>query len=256
MKTVILAGGFGTRLQEETNLIPKPLVEIGGKPIIWHIMQRYLRYGFNEFIIALGYKSHLIKKYFLDYHLMNSDFEVNLDNGNVSFFKKNNSDIKVKLIDTGIDTMTGGRLKRLSKYLSKETFFLTYGDGISNVDLLKLLKFHKSKKSLITMTVVRPPARFGVLETNEASMISTFEEKPQLKSGWINGGFFVCEPDFLRFCISDEEMLEKEPLQKVLSLKKLFAYHHYGFWKCMDNIRDKKDIEKMIESGNCPWLKP
>lgn len=256
MKTVILAGGFGTRLQEETNLIPKPLVEIGGKPIIWHIIQRYIRYGFKDFVIALGYKSNLIKKYFLDYHLMNSDFEVNLSSGIVDFYSKNNSDIKVSLIDTGTNTMTGGRLKRLKNYLSNEPFFLTYGDGIANINLNELLSFHNSKKSLITMTVVRPPARFGVLETDKNDLINSFEEKPQLKSGWINGGFFVCEPEFIEYCQSDDEMLEKQPLQKAVSLKKLYAYHHHGFWRCMDNIRDKKDIEKMIKEGNCPWLEP
>ena len=256
MKTVILAGGFGTRLQEETYLIPKPLVEIGGKPIIWHIIQRYVRYGFKEFVIALGYKSNLIKKYFLDYHLMNSDFEVNLSSGNIDFFSKNKSDIKVSLIDTGINTMTGGRLKRLTKYLLDEPFFLTYGDGIANIDLEALLAFHNLSKSLITMTVVRPPARFGVLETNNIDLITSFEEKPQLKSGWINGGFFVCEPEFIKFCKSDDEMLEKEPLQRALSLNKLYAYRHHGFWRCMDNLRDKKDIEIMIKNGDCPWLEP
>ena len=187
---------------------------------------------------------------------MNSNFEVNLSSGIVDFYSKNNSDIKVSLIDTGTNTMTGGRLKRLKKYLSNEPFFLTYGDGIANINLNELLSFHNLKKSLITMTVVRPPARFGVLETNKNDLITAFEEKPQLKNGWINGGFFVCEPEFLEYCQSDDEMLEKEPLQKALSLNKLYAYHHHGFWKCMDNIRDKKDIEKMIKEGNCPWLEP
>ncbi len=255
MKVVILAGGYGTRIQEETQSIPKPMIELGGKPIIWHIMQIYIKAGFKEFIIALGYKSNIVKQYFLNYHLMSSDFEVNLSNGNLEIFNKVNSDVKVKLIETGLDTKTGGRIKKLKKYISDETFFLTYGDGLSDIDINKLLEFHRSKNKLITMTVVRPPARFGVLDIDDKGLIKSFKEKPQLQKGWINGGFFVVEPKFLEFCLSDLEMLEKEPIQRALSIQELVAYKYAGFWKCMDNLRDKKDFEKMISEGEYPWLK-
>ena len=208
------------------------------------ILCKSTKAGFKEFIIALGYKSNIVKQYFLNYHLMSSDFEVNLSNGNLEIFNKVNSDVKVKLIETGLDTKTGGRIKKLKKYISDETFFLTYGDGLSDIDINKLLEFHKSKNKLITMTVVRPPARFGVLDIEDNGLIKSFKEKPQLQKGWINGGFFVVEPKFLDFCLSDQEMLEKEPIQRALSIKELVAYKYSGFWKCMDNLRDKKDFEK------------
>ena len=254
MKVVILAGGFGTRIQEETQLIPKPMIEIGGRPIIWHIMKRYSKYGFNDFVIALGYKSNLVKQYFMNFHFMNSDFKVNLSTGKIEFFDTDMQDINVNLIDTGIDTKTGGRIKRLSEHLKNERFFLTYGDGLSNVNILDLLAHHKNNNKMLTMTVVRPPARFGILESYEKNLITKFEEKPQLNNDWINGGFFVVEPNFLELCLSDEEMLEKEPMQRVLKLNQLCAYKHEGFWKCMDNMRDKKDLEAMHKKGYHPWL--
>ena len=254
MKVVILAGGFGTRIQEETQVIPKPMIEIGGKPILWHIMKRYTKYGFKEFIIALGYKSNLIKQYFMNFHVMNSDFEVNLSNGEIKFFDSDMQDIKVTLIDTGLDTKTGGRIKKLSKYICNQKFFLTYGDGLSNINISELLNYHNENNKILTMSVVRPPARFGILETNNSNLITKFEEKPQLNSDWINGGFFVAEPNFLEYCLGDEEMLEKEPIQRVLNINELCAYKHKGFWKCMDNMRDKNDLELMYKRGYHPWL--
>lgn len=254
MKVVILAGGFGTRIQEETQIIPKPMIEIGGKPIIWHIMKRYIKYGFKEFVIALGYKSNLIKQYFMNFHVMNSDFQVNLSTGKIEFFDPDIQDVKVTLVDTGLETKTGGRIKKLSKFLCNERFFLTYGDGLSNINVLDLLEYHKKNNKILTMTVVRPPARFGILETNNTNLITKFEEKPQLNSDWINGGFFVVEPKFLELCNGDDEMLEKEPLQRVLKLQQLCAYKHDKFWKCMDNMRDKKDLEQMHNRGYRPWL--
>ena len=254
MKVVILAGGVGSRISEETHSIPKPMIEIGGKPIIVHIMERYIKYGYSDFVIALGYKSHIIKNYFANYYLMSSDFKVNLSNGVIEAKNKIGMNCNVTLVETGLETMTGGRLKRLKDYLYNERFFLTYGDGLSNINIRNLLDQHINSSKLITMSIVRPPARFGVLEINEQNVLTKFEEKPQLSSGWINGGFFVVEPNFLELCLSDEEMLEKEPMQRVLKLNQLCAYKHEGFWKCMDNMRDKKDLEAMYKKGYHPWL--
>ena len=254
MKVVILAGGFGSRISEKTHSIPKPMIEIGGKPIIVHIMERYIRYGYNEFIIALGYKSHILKKYFANYHLMSSDFKVNLSNGVIDTNKNIGMDCQVTLVETGLETMTGGRLNRLRDYISNERFFLTYGDGVSNINIKNLLKNHINSKKLLTMSIVRPPARFGVLEINEDNVLTEFEEKPQLSAGWINGGFFVVEPQFLEFCKSDNEMLEREPINRALKLREISAYKHFGFWKCMDTLRDKNELEKIYKTGNPPWL--
>jgi glucose-1-phosphate cytidylyltransferase len=224
MKVVILAGGFGTRLSEYTKSIPKPMVKINGLPILMHIIDHYLKYGFNNFYIALGYKSNIIKKY----------------------FKKRKLKYKVNLIDTGLKTMTGGRLKRLKSKLGNETFLLTYGDGVSNVNLDKLIKFHKKNKKLITLTAVRPPARFGAIKIS-GNKVKTFKEKSKLDEGWINGGFFVVEPKFLGFIKDDNTYLEKEPLERASKNNQLLAYKHYGFWQCMDTKRDKVYLEKKLK---------
>ncbi len=224
MKVVILAGGFGTRLSEYTKIIPKPMIKIGKYPIIVHIMKHYYKFGFKDFYIALGYKGNFIKKY----------------------FKNNKFPWNVKLVDTGLKTMTGGRLKRLKKYLLNETFMLTYGDGLSNVDILKLINFHKKKNKMITLTAVRPPARFGVIKI-QTEYVKYFKEKSQIDSGWINGGFFVIEPSFLKYIKNDKTFLEKSPLEKVTSKKQLVAYKHHGFWQCMDTIRDKIILEKAFK---------
>ncbi|MAV56531.1 MAG: glucose-1-phosphate cytidylyltransferase [Candidatus Pelagibacter sp.] len=232
MKVVILAGGFGTRLSEYTDSIPKPMVPIGGKPMIEHIMGIYAYYGHKEFYIALGYKGDVIKKYFKD-------------------FKKN---WKINLIDTGADTFTGGRLKRLKKYLNNETFLLTYGDGLSNIDINKLIEFHESHKKIITISAVRPPARFGSLSLKGSDVLK-FKEKTQLGESWINGGFFVVSPKFLDFIKGDETVLESEPLERVTELKEIKAMKHEGFWQCMDHKLDKDFLDQMVKDKRAPWIK-
>lgn len=232
MKVVILAGGFGTRLSEYTSSIPKPMVPIGNKPIIEHIMQIYSVYGHKEFYIALGYKGNVIKNYFKN-------------------FKK---DWKINLIDTGSDTYTGGRLKRLEKYLSSETFLLTYGDGISNININKLIKFHNGHKKIVTISAVRPPARFGSLSLHGSDVLQ-FKEKSQLGESWINGGFFVINPSFFKFIKGDKTILEKEPLERVTELKQIKAFRHEGFWQCMDHKLDKDFLEKLVKEKKAPWLK-
>ena len=254
MKVLILAGGFGTRLSEYTESIPKPMVKIGGKPIIWHIMQHYSKYNHFEFNIALGYKGEVIKEFFLNYKALNSDFQINFKNGEILYHSNSIDNWNVNLIDTGLQTMTGGRVKRFETYLNNETFMLTYGDGLSNVNLDELLSFHKSHKKLVTMTAVRPGARFGELELNGEDVIS-FKEKPQLGAGWINGGFFVIEPEFLEYIDGDEIMLERQPLEMASKLGQLKAFKHEGFWHCMDTKRDKDRLEKMWLEGNPEWRK-
>ena len=221
MKVVILAGGFGTRLSEYTKTVPKPMVKIKGKPLIYYVMKSYVRYGFKNFIIALGYKGNVIKKY----------------------FRRNNFKWNVKLINTGPKTMTGGRLKRLSNYLKNETFMMTYGDGVSNVNLKQLLKFHRKNKKMITLTAVRPPARFGVIKV-KGNIVSYFKEKSKVDEGWINGGFFVIEPKFLNYIKNDKTYLEKEPLEKACKKKQLVAFKHSGFWQCVDTNRDLQKLKK------------
>lgn len=224
MKVVILAGGKGTRISEYTKLVPKPMIKIAGLPIIIHIMKLYIKYGFKDFIIAAGYKSVIVENY----------------------FQKNKFNCNIQVINTGLNTMTGGRIKRLFKHLKKETFLMTYGDGISDVNLNKLISFHKKKKKLITMTAVRPPARFGVIKF-KGEHVKYFKEKPTMDEGWINGGYFVIEPDFIKFIKNDRTYLEKEPLETALKKKQLIAYKHYGFWQCMDTKRDKVKLEKILK---------
>lgn len=253
MKVVILAGGFGTRLSEYTDLIPKPMVSIGGKPIIWHIMNSYSIFNYNDFYIALGYKAEVIKEFFYNYHSLNTDFSINLATGKSKFIESETLDWNVTMIDTGIDTMTGGRLKKLKSHVGDETFMLTYGDGVANIDIEKLVKFHKSHGKLVTLSAVRPAARFGELELDDSKVIS-FQEKPQLAEGWINGGFFVIEPEFLDYIEGDDTMLEREPLEKASLAGEVMAYKHYGFWHCMDSKRDKDILEKDWLNG-ASWTK-
>jgi glucose-1-phosphate cytidylyltransferase len=252
MKVAILAGGLGSRLAEETEVKPKPMVEIGGKPILWHIMMHYAHYGFDEFAIALGYKGEVIKKYMLDYCSLNRDLSVSLKTGKVKMNGGAVPDWTVDLVDTGMKTQTGGRIKRLAPYMGNETFMLTWGDGVSDINLHDLLAFHRSHGKLATLTAVRPTARFGHLEM-EGNLVTEFSEKPQTKEGWINGAFFVLEPEIFDFIDGDDTHFEKEPLERLASEGQLTAYRHTAFWQCMDTIREKKILETYWESGNAPW---
>ncbi len=252
MKVVILAGGKGTRISEYTNVIPKPMVPIGNFPIIWHIMKIYAHYGFKDFIVALGYKSEVIKDYFIKFNSLNSDFTVDLSNGDLEIHQNKSLDWKVTLVDTGEETMTGGRLKRLKDYLNEDTFMLTYGDGLADINIKDLLDFHLANKKLVTMTAVRPSARFGELEL-KSNLITSFKEKPQLKDGWINGGFFVMEKEFIDLINHDNEMLERKPLEIVAKKNQLIAFKHKSFWQCMDNKRDLENLKKLWKE-NPPWI--
>ena len=255
MKVVIFAGGFGTRLMEETEARPKPMVEIGGKPILWHILKMYERYGHNEFIICLGYKATYIKEYFYNYYLHNSDVTIELSNNNINVHYSETENFKVTLIDTGLNTNTAGRLKRIEKYVKGETFMLTYGDGVANVNFNELLSFHKSSGRLATLTSVQIPGRFGNLEINLAGEVADFVEKPAGDGMWINGGFFVLEPEIYQYLNGemDEVQWEKGPLEAIAKDSQLAAYKHYGFWKCMDALRDRVDLEEMWNTGNAQW---
>ena len=252
MKVVILAGGFGTRLSEETIIKPKPMVEAGGKPMLWHIMNAYGFHGYREFIIALGYKGELIKEYFLNYYHHQSDLTVDLKTGTTKAMNNGFKDWIVHLVDTGLNTMTGGRLYRLRDRLKGETFMLTYGDGVSNIDINSLLGFHKGHGKAATVTAVKPPARFGGMKF-DGNRVVEFKEKPQTDEGWINGGYFVFEPEVLKYISGDQTVLEKEPLENLAKDGQLMAYKHEGFWQCMDTLRDKQLLEKLWESGKAPW---
>ena len=252
MKTIILAGGYGSRISEYTNKIPKPMIPIGDFPILYHIMNHYSKYDFNDFIIALGYKGDIIKDYFLKFYTLKNDFTIDLANGKTQFHKSENLDWKVSLIDTGLNTMTGGRIKRLKEFTNNETFFLTYGDGVSDVNIKELLNFHKSHGKLVTLTAVRPNARFGELNLLKNRVVE-FEEKPQLENGWINGGFFVIEPEALEYIEGDSTMFEREPLEKIAKEGELMAYFHKGFWQCMDTKRDHDYLEDLWKNDKAAW---
>jgi glucose-1-phosphate cytidylyltransferase len=254
MKVAILAGGVGTRLAEETEIRPKPMVEIGGKPILFHIMMHYAHYGFKEFVIALGYKGEYIKKYMVDYCSLSNSLKVNLGNGKVDVLSNGGSirDWTVDLIDTGEETLTGGRIKRLAPYLGNSTFMLTWGDGVSNINLAELIQFHRAHKKLATVTAVRPPARFGRLEICRDRVVE-FSEKPQLGEGWINGAFFVLEPQVFDYIDGDDMQWEREPLERLAKDGELMAFRHAGFWQCMDTLRDKKLLNDLWQAGNAPW---
>jgi glucose-1-phosphate cytidylyltransferase len=253
VKTIILAGGLGTRLSEYTEAIPKPMVTIGGKPIIWHIMKNYATFGVKDFHLALGYKSEIIKEYFLNYKSINSDSTVDLSSGIITTHNENKLDWKITLTDTGKSSMTGGRVKRLQPFIGNESFLLTYGDGLSNIDIGKLIEFHQSHGKMVTVSAVHPSARFGELDIDGDKVIS-FEEKPQTSQGWVSGGYFVIEPAFFDFIDGDSSILEREPLERVAELGQLMAYKHYGFWQPMDTKRDRDLLEEMWNSGNPPWL--
>jgi glucose-1-phosphate cytidylyltransferase len=251
VKAVILAGGQGTRISEETYLKPKPMVEIGGKPILWHIMKSYSHYGINEFVICLGYKGYLIKEYFANYALHESDFTIDIQKNSLDIHKNNSDPWKVTLIDTGEESMTGGRIKRISKYLD-DTFCLTYGDGLADVNISESISHHKKNKTIGTLTAVQPPGKFGSV-TIEDNMVTTFQEKPKGDAGWVNGGFFILEPEIIDYIEGDYTMFEREPLQQLTKENQLSAYHHNGFWHPMDTLSDKKKLEQLWSKGNAPW---
>ena len=252
MKVILLAGGFGTRLSEYTDVIPKPMVPVGGKPILWHIMQSYAAFGHKDFYVALGYKAEVIKEYFLNYRVLNSDFTVDLGTGQVTPHHTDVSDWRVTLVNTGDATMTGGRVKRMRSFIGDEACMLTYGDGVADIDLAALLDFHRSHGKMVTVTAVRPAARFGELELL-GDRVESFQEKPQLQEGWINGGFFVVEPEFFDLIEGDQTMFEREPLEKATKMGELMAYRHDGFWHCMDTKRDHELLEALWAKG-APWL--
>ena len=252
MKVAILAGGLGTRLSEETTVKPKPMVEIGGRPILWHIMSIYAAYGFKEFVIALGYRGDLIKDYFINYHYRSRNLTVQLRNGDISVHEGDGEDWIVHLLDTGMDTNTGGRVKRLAEFVGNEPFMLTYGDGVSNINIPKLIEFHQTKKRLATLTAVRPPARFGQMILDDGK-VTEFKEKPQIGEGWINGGFFVLQPEVVNYIEGDHTAWEFESLEKIAADNQLSAYQHEGFWQSMDTLRDVNVLEKFWREGNAPW---
>lgn len=255
MQVVILAGGFGTRISEESHLTPKPMIEIGGKPILWHIMKEYSYYGYNEFIICCGYKQHVIKEWFADYYLNNSDVTFDFNNGGQMVVHSNVAEPwKVTLVDTGLGTMTGGRIRRVRSYIKNETFMLTYGDGVSDVNIRELERFHRQHGKMATLTAVNAGQRFGILDIDEAGDISGFREKSDADGSVINAGYMVLEPEIFNYIDGDSTVFEKEPLEKAAADGQLVAYRHRGFWKCMDTQRDRQGLEKMAVSGNAPWM--
>ncbi len=256
MKVVILAGGMGTRLSEETNLRPKPMVEIGGHPILWHIMKIYSSYGFNEFIICLGYKGQMIKEYFANYFLYSSDVTIDLKENKLEIHNSISEPWKVTLVDTGLATQTGARIKKIEKYIHNDRFLLTYGDGLCDIEIDKLIAHHDKTGKIATLTAVQPEGRFGVLDIASDSVINKFQEKPNGDGNWINGGFFVFEKSFFNYLSLDEHLvLEKDPLEKLVAQKELATFKHHGFWKCMDTARDKEQLEQVWGKGNAPWIK-
>jgi glucose-1-phosphate cytidylyltransferase len=255
MKVVILAGGLGTRISEETHLKPKPMIEIGSNPIIWHIMKIYSHYGFNDFVICCGYKGYLIKEYFANYYRHMADMTVNLTNNDIQYHRNSSEPWKVTLVDTGIETMTGGRIKRVKDYLNNEPFMLTYGDGVSDINIVELVKFHKAHGKTMTITAVQPEGRFGALEIDANNQVIAFQEKPKGDGSWINVGFFVCQPEVLDHIESDATIFERQPLERLALAKELVTFKHDGFWKPMDTLRDKLQLEAMVQNHKAPWVK-
>jgi glucose-1-phosphate cytidylyltransferase len=253
MKVVILAGGFGTRLSEETDVRPKPMVEIGGKPILWHIMKTYSSYGFNEFVVLLGYKGYIIKEFFSNYFLHQSDVTIDLANNSMEVHQNESEPWKVTLLETGLNTLTGGRIKRAKDYIGDDDFLLTYGDGLSDVDIAKTVEFHKSHGKNITMTAVQPAGRYGALDIKADNSISSFKEKPKGDGAWINGGFFVCKPEVLNYIAGDSTTFEQEPLTDLAAEGQLMSFKHSGFWECMDTLRDKTNLSQLWDSDQAPW---
>jgi len=253
MKAVILAGGLGTRLAEETGIKPKPMLEVGGKPIIWHIMKIYSKYGINEFIICLGYKGYVIKEYFSNYFLHQTNILIDTANNTIQTLESESEKWKIHLIDTGNETMTGGRILRIKKYVGDETFMLTYGDGVSDININKLLDTHNKAGKLATVTAVQPAGRFGGLNIETDGNVSSFVEKPKGDGNWINGGFFICEPQIFNYIKDDSTIWEREPLEKLAAINQLHAYKHKGFWRPMDTLKDKNDLNEMWEAGKAEW---
>jgi len=253
MKAVILAGGLGTRIAEESDNKPKPMVEVGGRPLLWHIMKTYSHHGINDFIICLGYKGYIIKEFFFNYYRHTSDLEINLKTGEHRIMNSHSEDWKVTLVHTGSETMTGGRLKRVADHIGNATFCLTYGDGLADIDLSEELLFHRKNKKLATVAAVQPPGRFGVLNIDKNSHVSSFEEKPSDEMGWINGGFFILEPGAIDYIKDDTTSWEREPLSQLAKDGQLAAYQHKGFWRPCDTLRDKRDLEKLWDDGKAPW---
>lgn len=254
MKVVILAGGFGTRISEESHLKPKPMIEIGNQPILWHIMKEYSAYGFNEFVICAGYKQQVIKEYFANYYLHRSDITFDFTADNAMIVHNNVAEPwKVSVVDTGLNTMTGGRIKRVRSYIGDETFMLTYGDGVSDIDIARLYEFHKKSGKLATMTAIQPGGRFGTMDISGNNVIERFSEKRKEDGGWINGGYMVIEPQVIDYIEGDDTVFEREPLERLAAEGQLQAYKHDGFWQCMDTLRDKTLLETLLEENRAPW---
>lgn len=253
MKAVILAGGLGTRIAEESDYKPKPMVEIGGRPLLWHIMKSYSKHGIKDFVICLGYKGYVIKEYFFNYYRHTANLEINLRTGEAAVLDTQAEDWTITLIDTGQDTMTGGRVKRVREYIGKETFCLTYGDGLSDIDITTEIAFHRSHGKLATVAAVQPPGRFGVLNITDDSRVASFEEKPQDEIGWINGGFFVLEPGALDYIEGDATSFEREPLSRLARDGQLMSFHHHGFWQPCDTLRDKRELQGLWDANRAPW---
>jgi len=252
MKVILLAGGFGTRLSEYTETIPKPMVSIGGRPILWHLMRTYAYFGHKDFYLALGYKAEVIKEYFLHYRSLNADFTVDLASGSIEPHQTDDTDWRVTLVHTGLESMTGGRVKRLQSFIGNETFMLTYGDGVADIDLDELVKFHRSHGKMVTVSAVHPGARFGELEM-DGHAVASFQEKPQTGQGWINGGYFIIEPEFFDLIEGDMTILERDPLEAVAKMGELMAFQHDGFWQCMDTKRDRDLLEELWQADRASW---